>query len=322
MASTKPTFFFSATQSVDDRLGAAFTFIWANYAGLRELWWQVRGFTDQFPELHIKEVEQKFLSGLPMPGGIDFNQAFLKAEWRVHEQEFSKWLLFECCTLYEGWAEKVCHDLFPKRKGDIHAKNLQFNFESAANPGYKAVITDANSNISPIMEKELLPTLKLSKLNCWSQIDAHLTAYSYFKKCRNSIIHSDGLCTQSILDSRAKIISLQSMHPSPFKNNFTLPPQELNKKINLDLRDCVIFGTIARKLICTFDAALSVASRSEEIMESRLRSLSSKNEKWKNLPSNPIKYEQRIHRMLSAAKIPEPQSLSNFILWMKSKKII
>lgn len=322
MASSKPAFFFSATQSVDDRLGAAFTFIWANYAGLREFWWQVRGFKEQFPELHIKEIEKKFLSGLPMPGGIDFKQAFLNSEWRVHEQEFSKWLLFECCTLYEGWAEKVCYDLFSKSKRDSYAKSLQFPFVDAANPGYKTVIADANSQISSFMKQELLPTLKTSKLNCWDQIDAHLTAYSYFKKCRNSIIHSDGLCTQSILDLQAKMTLEKSKHPSPFKNDFTLPAQVLNQKIVFDLRDCILFGTIARKLICTLDAALSVASKSEELMENRLRNLSSRNDKWKNLPSDPLKYEQRIHRMLSAAKIPEPQSFSNFIAWMKGKKII
>ncbi|MGD1327189.1 hypothetical protein ACNHE5_20175 [Pandoraea pnomenusa] len=78
MPSSKPAFFFSATQSVDDRLGDVFSFTWASYAGLRELWWQVRGFKTQFPNLHINEIENKFLSGLPIPGGIDFQNLFLR----------------------------------------------------------------------------------------------------------------------------------------------------------------------------------------------------------------------------------------------------
>lgn len=112
MPSSKPAFFFSSTQSVDDRLGDVFSFTWASYAGLRELWWQVRGFRTQFPELHIAEIERKFLSGLPMPGGIDLQRMCINTDWNYHEQEFAKWILFESCTLYEGWAEKVCADIF------------------------------------------------------------------------------------------------------------------------------------------------------------------------------------------------------------------
>jgi hypothetical protein len=112
MPSSKPAFFFSSTQSVDDRLGDTFSFIWASFAGLRELWWQVRGFKAEFPDLHINQIRQKFVSGLPLPGGIDFDRMFLSKDWHVHEQEFAKWLLFEACTLYEGWAEKVCGDVF------------------------------------------------------------------------------------------------------------------------------------------------------------------------------------------------------------------
>lgn len=322
MATTKPSFFFSATQSVDDRLGDAFTFIWANYAGLRELWWQVRGFKEQFPGLHIKEIERKFLSGLPMPGGIDFKHAFLNSDWDAHEQGFSKWLLFECCTLYEGWAEKVCHDLFPSKNSGFRAKNLQYPYASPSSPGYRTAVNDANSSVSPLMKQELFPTLKKSKLNCWPDIDSYLTAYRYFKECRNSIIHSEGLCTQVIIDLQGKLAIEQSKTPSPFRNNFTLPAQTLGEKIILNIRDCILFATIARKLICTFDAALSVAAQSEDLLEHRLRNLTSRNDKWRNLPSDQQKYEQRIHRMLTAAKIPEPQNFGNFILWMKAKKII
>ena len=99
MSQSHPSFFFSATQSVDDRLGDLFSFTWASYAGFRDLWWQVRSFKKEFPSLHIKEIEKKFLSGLLLPGGIDLNQMCLQTEWTQHESEFAKWLLFEACTV-------------------------------------------------------------------------------------------------------------------------------------------------------------------------------------------------------------------------------
>lgn len=325
MPSSKPAFFFSATQSVDDRLGDVFSFIWASYAGLRELWWQVRGFNAQFPELHIKEVEKKFLSGLPMPGGIDFQHLFIKTDWQEHEGEFSKWLLFEACTLYEGWAEKVCRDIFSAPTYEKHAKALQFPAGTKPNgqvTGYPVAVNDANGALSSLMKSEFFPILKSSKLNCWATINEHLVAYRFFKECRNSFIHSDGIATQDVINCHTNVYAVQSANPSPFRHNFALPAQTLGKKIELHLRDCILFATLVRKLICTFDAALCISTQSEQQLEQRLRSLVSTSPKWTSLPKDQAKREQRVHRMLAASRIPEPANFANMMTWMQAKGII
>jgi len=325
MPSSKPAFFFSATQSVDDRLGDVFSFIWASYAGLRELWWQVRGFQAQFPELHTKDVEKKFLSGLPMPGGIDFQHLFIKTNWPEHEKEFSKWLLFEACTLYEGWAEKVCRDIFSVPIYEKYAKALQFPAGTTLKgqpTGYPIVVNAANSTPSPIMLTEFLPTLKASKLNCWATINQHLIAYRFFKECRNSFIHSDGFATQDVIDCHANVSTVQSTQPTPFRHMFAMPSQTLGKKIDFNLKDCILFATVMRKLICTFDAALCVSSSSELLLERRLRSLVATSTKWTSLPKDQARREQRVHRILAASRIPEPANFTNMMIWMQEKGII
>lgn len=328
MSSAKPAFFFSATQSVDDRLGNVFSFIWASYAGLREFWWQVRGFQKEFPELHIKEVEKKFLSGLPLPGGIDIQQLCLKTDWLTHEQEFSKWLLFEACTLYEGWAEKVCRDVFSAQTYEQNAKGLQFptgTNKTGKVTGYSVVVAKANESASILMVTEFLPKLKASKLNCWTTLDAHLIAYRFFKECRNAFIHSDGLVTQEVIDCYIDLLSAQTVplgQTGPFRHPFAHPVQTLDMKIDLNLRDCVLFATLVRKLICTFDAALCVTAASENLLEQRLRKLVSSSPKWISLPHDPVKRAQRVHRMLSASRIPEPTNIANVMSWMESKRII
>lgn len=325
MPSSKPSFFFAATQSVNDRLGDVFSFIWANYAGLREFWWQVRGFKDQFPNTHIKDIEKKFLSGLTLPGGIDIRKVCLDTEWSVHEQEFSKLVIFETCTLYEGWAEKVCKDIFTSQDYERHAKALQFptGKNKAGNlTGYQLAINAANKTKSPLMASEFLPSLKTSKLNCWADIESYLTAYRYFKECRNSYIHSEGSVTQEVIDWHLKLSAAQAAPTFPFRNNFSLHAQVLDEKIELNLKDCVLFATITRKIICTFDAALCVAGNSESILETRLRRLIKTTPKWLNLPTDPKRRQQRVHRMLAASKIPEPVDFSNVMAWMHAKRII
>ncbi|MBD2551367.1 hypothetical protein H6G65_17610 [Microcystis elabens FACHB-917] len=275
MPSSKPAFFFSATQSVDDRLGDVFSFIWASYAGLRELWWQVRGFQSQFPDLHIKRVEEKFLSGLPVPWGIDFRHLFLDTNWGTHEEEFAKWLLFETCTLYEGWAEKVCGDVFAVGS-EQHAKQLQFPSGTSRNgqpTGFLVTVRAANRSTSSLMQNEFFPRLASSKLNVWPSLEHYLAAYRYFKECRNSIIHSGGLVTQEVVDWRARLSTAQSLQPAPFRHLFVLPMQPLGDKICMDLGDCTLFATLVRKVICTLDAALCVTETSEQILEQRLKLL-------------------------------------------------
>lgn len=201
MPSSNPAFFFPATHSVDRRLGDTFGFIWASYAGLRELWWQVRGFRTQFPDLHIDEVKSKFLSGLNLPGGIDLRRTFLETEWSAHEGEFAKWILFESCTLYESWAEKVCSEIFSRTAAESHAKNIQFptgTNNRGQRTGFRNAIDAANASASTLMRTEFLPKLSASKLNRWSTIEDHLLAYRYFKECRNSVIHSDGIADQDL----------------------------------------------------------------------------------------------------------------------------
>lgn len=325
MPSSKPSFFFSSTQSVDNRLGDIFSFIWGNYAGLRELWWQVRGFKAQFPDLHISAVEKKFLAGLPAPGGIDFKKLFVDKDWAEHEREFSRWIIFDVCTLYEGWAEKVCKDIFSSSTYERNAKAIQFPSGTRPNgqvSGYPIAVNEANISTSTIMKNEFFPTLIHRHQNCWSFIDQHLIAYRFFKECRNSFIHSEGIVTQDIINRRVDLLAVQIGAPSPFRNSFILPNQTLGQFIELDLKDCINFATVVRKLICTFDAALSVSISSEDILEQRIRGLVSNNPKWNNLPSDPVKREQRVHRILAASKIPEPQCFANMMTWMQLKSII
>lgn len=172
------------------------------------------------------------------------------------------------------------------------------------------------------MHNEFFPRLASSKLNVWPSLEHYLAAYRYFKECRNSIIHSDGLVTQEVVDWRARLSTAQSLQPAPFRHLFVLPMQPLGDRICMHLGDCTLFATLVRKVICTLDAALCVSETSEQILEQRLKLLVTKSPKWVNLPTDPMRREQRVHRMLAASRIPEPVNFGNVMSWMLGKGII
>ncbi len=325
MPASNPPFFFPATHSVDRRLGDTFGFIWASYAGLRELWWQVRGFRSQFPELHIDQVKSKFLSGLTLPGGIDIRRTCIETDWPQHEEEFAKWILFESCTLYESWCEKVCSEVFSPSLAAKHAKNLQFPSDQTKpnqRTGYQKAVDAANAATSSLMTAQFFPKLSSSPLNRWAVIEDYLTAYRYFKECRNAIIHSDGVVNQDLIDLRNALVASQAKNPSPFRHAFAMPALSLGAGIPIPIKDSVLFATVVRLLICTFDAALCVAISNERTLEARLRTARARSPALVNIPADPVKKTQRVRRILTAARVPVPVTVADVEAWMLAKGVI
>ncbi|CAH7015506.1 conserved hypothetical protein [Vibrio chagasii] len=326
MYNNKPTQFFSISQEIDEKLGDTLSFIWANYAGFRDMWWQVRGFKNAFPDTHVSKVNDKFFSGLPMPGGVDLNKMCLETEWQQHEQEYSKWMLLEACTMYEGWAEAICELVFTassnknKRK---YIKALQFpsGTDSNANAtGYPVAVAAANANLSNFVESQFFQQLKLAKLNKWQNINSFLTVYRYFKECRNGFIHSDGIVTDKIKDLHTQILTIQSSN-SPFDKDYSLGSCNVGDKIMLSMSDCIKFNALVRNLIATFDAALCVQSSTESYIKSRVNDVLKSSGKW-NLPSAQEKRLKKVHRILVAARLPEPKQIQTVHDWLVSENVI
>jgi hypothetical protein len=321
MPGNHPSFFFPSSQSVNARLGEMFGFTWSSYAGLRELWWQVRGFKAQFPQTTVDDLKAKFLGGIPLPGGIDLDKVCLQTPWDAHEAEFAKQIVFEACTLYESWAERVCTDIFPAATRGKHAKNLQFPTGSGGLEYTKAVAA-ANAHVSPLIAAELFPVLKQRPHNCWSTIDEHLHVYRYFKGCRNALIHSDGIVSQDLLAAKAKILALQAQSPGLFRHPFALGNAQPGERIIVPIRDAILLTAVVRRLITTFDAALCVAAACEPLMRARVKAVVASSGKWQAFPVEARKRDARALRLLSAARIPAPRHIGAFIAWMQAERLV
>src|SRR5690606_3354747 len=152
--------------------------------------------------------------------------------------------------------------VFSASAAETHAKNLQFptgQNKKGHRTGYRNAVDAANATTSTLMTTQFFPKLSTTKLNRWATIEDQLIAYRYFKECRNSVIHSDGVADQDLVDLHADLLASQAKNPSPFRHAFALPAPTVGVAIPLPIKDCVLFATVVRLLICTFDAALSVS---------------------------------------------------------------
>jgi hypothetical protein len=330
---THHAYFFEATQSVSDDLGKMFNFSWATYLGLRELWWQVKGYSATYPDLSAKQLESKFIGGFALPGGIDFKKTMLQTTWEEHEQSFAKSVLFEACTLYEGWLEAICELVFSDEKvGKKVAEQLQFRAGNLkGKPGipwdFKVATDQINSSTSLLMANEFFPRLRSNGLNCWSHFDEYLIAYRYFKECRNSFIHSNGRVNDRVVAQHALLSQIQACHripmKHPFNHEFILNAQHLGNKIQLSLHDCKLFATIVHRMIVTLDATFSVNSACEIIAKKSIEQyVNSNKSKWKNLSPTPSKRLRKVKGILAGSKLPLPINITAVDDWLTTQKII
>lgn len=325
-------YFFSATKSVSDELGNMFSFSWASYLGLRELWWQSRGYASVHPELTPKQIEKKFTGGLPLPGGIDFEELFLKMSWEEHERRVAKSILFEACSMYEQWLEAVCGEMgLPLSRAKLIADQLQFPLGHLSNGkphDYQVALDYLYINRSTFIKDEFLPTLRSNKLNCLHHLPAYITAYRYFKECRNALIHSSGKVNSRIVvyHQNLSIEQIFTKIPCslPFNHEFSLAIAPEGSLIPLSLHDCKLLATVIQRIIVMLDAELALYKGCETIMKSRTLAIAKADRsKWINLiGSNATKQATRTAGLLSASGLPKAVNPSNVYNWLRVEKII
>ena len=324
------SYFFQATQSVSDDLGEMFSFTWASYLGLREMWWQVRGFKASYPELSHKQIENKFVGAVPLPGGIDFSKLMLKTSWEEHEQRFAKQILFEACTMYEGWLEAVCTRIFtaPKNAKNV-ADQLQFpkgHISQSKVWDFSTGIAEINKNVSPLTRDHFFVSLKLNPLNCWDRFDDFITCYRYFKECRNSFIHSSGVANSRVIDAHSLLGQIENPFipfAHAFTHEFNLFKPEEGTRMRLDIHDCKLFATTVHRMIVTLDAAFSVNKACEEIIrDAVVRVVDSKKHKWNNLSASSNKRLAKVYGLLNAARLPKPVDIVSVDRWLTTQSLI
>ncbi|MEB8479659.1 hypothetical protein P2G56_14715 [Cronobacter malonaticus] len=312
--------FFIETQKINEQMGDFLNFTWASYAGLREMWWQVKGFTHCFPDMNNKVLKEKFLTGLEIPGGIDLESVCLSQGWDEHVHRFSKSLIFEACTMYEAWAEKICEYVLPG--DDTARKSLQFPTTNGSN-GYMKAIIKVNSNPSTFIKNNFFGIVSSNNMNRWARINDFLIMYRYFKEIRNSFIHGSGNVNQEIMDCFSQVESMHNHRGQLTKFPINLSQPTLDSEINISIRDSVIFYSYIKYIIITFDAALCVSLNSEDYMSHRIKNYINSNKKQVYyIPHDTAKKERVVKKILLGSSFPFGSSMTPIFNWLVQRNLV
>ncbi|KXK11969.1 MAG: hypothetical protein UZ14_CFX002002549 [Chloroflexi bacterium OLB14] len=108
--------------------------------------------------------------------------------------------------------------------------------------------------------------------NSKDKLDNLLICYRYFKECRNSIIHRDGIADEKTEEAYRNFSLIANPSDLGVKEVPIHFPIERYKPVNISLRGVVGLSDIVLRIIATIDAELSRSTNAENEFVSRWKS--------------------------------------------------
>ncbi|TXE24620.1 hypothetical protein [Serratia ureilytica] len=147
----KEKLFFNTSKKAASRLTEIFDFAWPTTIALWNLRWQVEGYVKVKPEVTQSELTSRFISGSSIAGSTvraDLKKACINTSWDKQQNEFSKILLIEFCSLYEMW----CEGIIAEAGLSISSKALQYPTLLDSNKGIMNVLANLTQQHSVVMD--------------------------------------------------------------------------------------------------------------------------------------------------------------------------
>ena len=302
--------FFEVTHTVTRRLGEISNSVWANLVALWHLREEVQSFFVHRPQITEQEINDRFVrdSGVK---SADLRTTCIAWTWEQVQANVGRMFLFELCSMFEGWLEEVVNIAMSggkhtKQTIENVIKGLQFPTDLAATKGFRPNLSIATAHKSAFIKQEISPSVRSHRKNSWVMIEDLLSAYRYFKECRNSLIHHNGSASQKVI-AQYNVIRQIPFNQLGLSGNLELPTPTLNSEVKLSLRDIVALSGMIHRITITLDAALSEAEGCELDLLNRIR-MYIQRRKNKSIPAG-AKRLRAIEAVVRGAGIPTPANL-------------
>ncbi|MEB3324186.1 MAG: hypothetical protein VKM17_02470 [Cyanobacteriota bacterium] len=289
--------FFMASRQAAANITDIFDFVWPTAAAMWNLRWQVDGFLRIHPSVSEDILVGRFIQGSGI-NGANLRSACIDTSWQQQQERFAKFLLIEVCALYEGWLEGV--------KGELGLASFNvkgFQFPSTNGRGLQAALADATASVSAEMASCISPALAKNKKYANQKIENLLKCYSYFKECRNSLIHRGSLVDQKVFDAYVSYNALTRNDLGLKEKPQCTTANSIGDKVAPQLRGIVGLTDVVLRIITTLDAELCKCKEAESVLATMW------NEKHGGavtLPSDQSAKIRRVKRLINQLDLPEP----------------
>lgn len=314
----KEKLFFLTSKKVAKRLTDVFDFVWPTAAAIWNLRWQVSGLVSAYPDISEQELLGRFVTGSGIRGA-NLRRACITQSWDDQQNEFSRFLLFEFCALYEAWCEGCLQEL---GQASSLSKHLQFPTTMTSGGSAKGVghaIATINASLSPVLSNALNGPLSSNKKNSKTHLEKLLVCYRYFKELRNTLIHAGGTASTAFLQAESDYNQLTpallGVKEVPAINGHVA-----GSPMTVSLRGVVGLGEIVLRLVCTLDTEFAQSKHAESVFIKRWKAFHGKGAV--TIANNPHDRLERIRRLVRKLDLPTPQTSAQFDAWLKAQGLI
>lgn len=310
-------FFFNTSKAVASRITETFDFVHPTAAAVWNLRWQVQGLVGAYPTITESELRGRFIAGSSI-NGVNLKRACIDKSWEAQKEQFAKFLLFEFCSLYEGW----CESIIQQAGLSINKKSLQFPSGSYKGKptGISLVLREVQASISSVFHGCIYPSLCSNGKYSPTNLEQLLKCYRYFKELRNYLIHGHEVTTGEFSVAEQDYAALSAADLG-LKEKPGFFPYSIGSSCKPELRGVIGFGEVVLKLISTLDIMLSSTIHAEPEFKRRWKA------KHGAYPitlsaANVDRRNRRITVLSKGLGIPAPVVTPQFSQWLLAEGLI
>lgn len=320
--------FLAASVDSSNALTDLFDFVWPAGAALWNFKWQASGFLAACPSASDKELLGRFVQGSGI-NGVNVKRVAVNKSWEDMQQWFSRLLLSETCSLFEGWIEAALDDLAPlqsvRKAGTRDALDKKMQFPTSFNATGSPVDGSAfavSQLVGPVPSPTLLscfqPIQLANKKNSFSTIESLLVCYRVFKEARNDFVHHGGRASTKTAAAYARYaVETAATMGVAEKPLFPLPT--VGEVIELSLRGVVGFSDVALRLIATYDQLITRSPLAEAVLRRKWREVHGGLVTLK--PKGPAR-DAQITRLIRQCGFPRPTAAPVLFTHLNSQGLV
>jgi hypothetical protein len=303
--------FLESSRAFAQELTSFYDFINPTAAAMWNLRWQVKGYVEEQPDVTIKELHGRFVTGSGI-GSANLRRHCIQRPWEQQVNELSVLGLTGAIGLFEGWLQAL------ELGTDAERDYMQFPSQAIRGKfGAADVINRYRNQISPALETTFGPTLRSNSRYFGSRVDDMMLLYRSFKEVRNSCVHAGRLPTQLALDAYA-LASPVAHGLGRSRSLLQLPAPQPGVPLALTLIHVQALCALLLNIVTTLDADLSTASAAEGPFIERWRKTHSRT----TVAADPQRRSRRLAFMCQKAGMPTPSSTTGLYTLLRTHYLI